>query len=114
MGSKLYVGNLAPTTTGEELQKVFGAFGTVKWADIAVDAESGQSKGFAFVQMSNDEEARRAVYGLRGRQHQGKRLAVSEARTKKTEVKRRPGPGRPPGARPRGVGGPTRDRYRPR
>ena len=108
---KLYVGNLSENTKGADLQKLFAPYGTVKWADIAVDA-AGKSKGFGFVQMDDEMEARRAVAALNGRGFEGQMLKVSES----TPQKKRPKGGGPrtrgssaqggPGGR--GRGGPSR------
>jgi RNA recognition motif-containing protein len=51
MGIKLFVGNLGRTTTSEQLREMFSPYGTVKWADVALDGQSGACRGFRFVQM---------------------------------------------------------------
>jgi RNA recognition motif-containing protein len=80
MGRKLYVGNLSYTTTDESLGRAFAQFGTVESAKVIMDRESGRSKGFGFVEMSNDEEAQSAISGLDGQVVDGRNLRVSEAR----------------------------------
>lgn len=80
MGTKLYVGNLSFRTTGEDLQEYFGQAGTVTSANVITDRESGFSRGFAFVEMSSDEEAASAVTMFNGQELDGRSLVVNEAR----------------------------------
>jgi RNA recognition motif-containing protein len=80
MGRKLYVGNLSYNTTDESLSAAFAQFGTVESARIIMDRETGRSKGFGFVEMSTDDEARSAVEGLDGQSVDGRNVRVSEAR----------------------------------
>lgn len=80
MGRKLYIGNLAYTTTDETLAQVFSQFGTVESAKIIMDRETGRSKGFGFVEMSSDDEAQQAISGMDGQSFEGRNLKVSEAR----------------------------------
>ena len=75
---KLYVGNLTWSATNAELEQLFGQFGTVTSASIMTDRETGRSRGFAFVEMSDGAEA--AVTALNGTQFQGRTLTVNEAR----------------------------------
>ena len=82
MGKRLYVGSLSYNVTGAELQKEFAAFGTVVSADVVMDKETGRSKGFGFVEMGTDEEAKAAVTGLNGKDIGGRAVVVSEARPK--------------------------------
>ncbi|MEA4863545.1 MAG: RNA-binding protein [Victivallaceae bacterium] len=79
---KLYVGNLSFTTSDADLKDAFSAFGTIDSANIIIDRETGRSKGFGFVEMSNDEEAKAAISGLDGKQLGGRALRVNEARPK--------------------------------
>ena len=60
MGKKLYVGNLSYNVSSSDLEQMFAAFGTVQSAQVIEDRESGRSKGFGFVEMGNDDEARSA------------------------------------------------------
>ena len=116
MAAKLYVGNLADKTTAEDLQKIFAVFGTVKWADLATDPGTGRPKGFAFVMMGSDDEARRALAALQGKSHEGKMLKVSQANKKGASHKpKRPAGGPPgrPGGRPRGAPGGSFNRRPP-
>ena len=80
MAKKLYVGNLAFHTTSQELQDLFGQVGTVESAQIIEDRDTGQSKGFAFVEMSTDEEAASAIDQFNGKEVGGRMLKVNEAR----------------------------------
>ena len=89
MGKKLYVGNLGYGVTSSDLEPLFAPFGTVVSAEVIADRESGRSKGFAFVEMSTDEEAQAAIRGLNGQDHEGRPLTVNEARPREE----RPGGG---------------------
>lgn len=89
---KLYVGNLPYSTTGEELQTAFAAFGEVTSANVVQDRDSGRSRGFGFVEMPNADEANAAVQALNGQDFNGRNLVVNEARP------------RPEGGGPRGGG----------
>src|ERR1700722_20144712 len=80
MGKKLYVGNLSYTVDSSELEQLFGAHGTVESAQIISDRDTGQSKGFGFVEMSSDAEAQAAIAGLNGQEHEGRALTVNEAK----------------------------------
>lgn len=80
MGRKLYVGNLPYNISDESLAGVFGQVGTVQSARVIVDRETGRSKGFAFVEMSTDEEAAEAIAKLDGQDCDGRAMRVSEAR----------------------------------
>ena len=80
MGKKLYVGNLAYAMTSSDLEQLFAPFGTVQSAQVIQDRETGRSKGFGFVEMSTDAEAQAAIQGLNEQEHQGRPLAVNEAR----------------------------------
>ena len=82
MGRKLYVGNL-PYETGEaELQDLFGRAGSVESVNVMRDQATGRARGFAFVEMSTDEEAQTAITTLNGTQVGGRNLTVNEARPK--------------------------------
>lgn len=80
MAKKLYVGNLSYQVDSSELQQMFSAFGNVQSAEIITDRDTGQSKGFGFVQMSTDEEADAAMNGLSGQENGGRSLTVNEAK----------------------------------
>jgi RNA recognition motif-containing protein len=80
MSNKLYVGNLAFQTTSQELQALFAQAGTVESASIIEDRDTGRSKGFAFVEMSTEEEAASAIQQFNGKEVGGRMLKVNEAR----------------------------------
>jgi RNA recognition motif-containing protein len=80
MSSKLYVGNLAYSVRDADLQDNFAEFGTVVSAKVMSDRETGQSKGFGFVEMSSASEAQAAISGLHGLSVAGRAIVVNEAR----------------------------------
>ena len=80
LGRKLYVGNLTYGVGNADLEALFAPFGTVQSAQIIMDRESGRSKGFGFVEMGSDHEAKSAIDGLHDREHDGRRLTVNEAK----------------------------------
>lgn len=80
MATKLYVGNLTYDTTSQTLQQLFGEHGEVRSADVIMDRETGRSKGFGFVEMSNDQAAKAAINALNGQDVGGRSLTVNEAR----------------------------------
>jgi len=80
MGKKLYVGSLPYSTNEDELRDMFGACGAVDSVAIILDKFSGKSKGFGFVEMSNDDEADKAINELNGRELGGRTIVVNEAR----------------------------------
>jgi len=82
MVKKLYVGNLAFQTTSQDLQDLFAQAGTVESASVIEDRDTGQSKGFAFVEMSTEEEAAAAIEQFNGKEVAGRALKVNEARPK--------------------------------
>jgi len=79
MSKKLYVGNLAFQTTSQDLQQLFAQAGTVESASVIEDRDTGQSKGFAFVEMSTEEEAAAAIEQFK-KEVAGRALKVNEAR----------------------------------
>jgi RNA recognition motif-containing protein len=80
MATKLFVGSLSWNTTDDSLREFFAAAGTVTSASVIVDRDSGRSKGFGFVEMSSDDEAKAAIEQLNGKELDGRAIAVSEAR----------------------------------
>ena len=80
MSTKLYVGNLAFQTTSEELQQLFAQAGTVESASVVEDRMTGRSRGFAFVEMSNETEAASAIEQFNGKEVGGRALKVNEAK----------------------------------
>jgi RNA recognition motif-containing protein len=80
MGKKLYIGNLPFSVTEQILLDTFSQCGAVESAKIITDRDSGRSKGFGFVEMSNDAESQDAIQKFNGAQYEGRSLVVSEAR----------------------------------
>jgi len=80
MSTKLYVGNLSFNTSTQDLEQMFGEFGTVQSVNIIEDRETGRSRGFAFVEMSSKEEGQRAIEALNGREMDGRNLTINEAK----------------------------------
>ena len=80
MSTKLYVGNLAFQTTSQELEQLFGQAGTVQSASVVEDRDTGRSRGFAFVEMSSQEEATSAIAQFNGKEVGGRALTVNEAK----------------------------------
>lgn len=80
MSMKLYVGNLSFNTSTQELENIFGEIGTVESTNIIEDRETGRSRGFAFVEMSSQEEGQRAISELNGKEVDGRELKVNEAK----------------------------------
>jgi RNA recognition motif-containing protein len=82
MASKLYVGGLPYSMGDDDLAAAFKDYGTVTSATVIKDRDTGQSKGFGFVEMSTDEEAQAAIKGLDNQELSGRRIRVNEARPK--------------------------------
>ena len=80
MGKRLYVGNLSYNVTNSSLEELFAPFGTVSKAEVIQDRDSGRSKGFAFVEMADDNAAQAAIQGLNEKEHDGRALTVNEAK----------------------------------
>ena len=89
----LFVGNLSFQTTESELTSLFEPFGEIARVQLMTDRDTGRSRGFAFVEMANDEDAAKAIAALNGKEVNGRALNVNEARPK------------PEGGGPRGGGG---------
>lgn len=94
--TKLFVGGLSYATTSQDLQNMFATFGSVQSAQVITDKFTNQSKGFGFVEMTNDDEAQAAIKGLDQTEQDGRRLGVSVAKPRED--------------RPRDGGGFNRDR----
>ncbi len=105
---KIYVGNLSYEVTEGDLQQAFEAFGHVDSASLIKDRDSGASKGFGFVEMPNDTEAKAAIEGLNGKDLKGRTLTVNEARPR---PEGRPGGGGAGGGGGRGGRGGGRRPY---
>jgi RNA recognition motif-containing protein len=80
MGKKLFVGNLAFSTTSSDLETLFSESGTCESATVVTDRDTGRSRGFGFVEMSSSTEAEKAIAGLNGRDLGGRQINVSEAK----------------------------------
>ena len=91
MATKLFVGSLSWNTTDDQLKDFFAAVGNVVSANVIFDRETNRSKGFGFVEMSTDEEAKKAVEELNNKELDGRTIVVNEARPREE--------------RPRGGGG---------
>ncbi|UCD30743.1 MAG: RNA-binding protein [Planctomycetota bacterium] len=78
----IYVGNLPFATTEQNLNDLFSEYGSVERATIITDRMTGRSRGFGFVEMSDDSEARSAIEGLNGKDMDGRTIVVNEARAK--------------------------------
>jgi cold-inducible RNA-binding protein len=101
----IYVGNLSYEVKEEELKKEFEAYGQVESVKIIQDNYTGRSKGFGFVEMSNNSEAQSAIDGLKGKELKGRALNINEARPKAEGQGRRSSGGGGGGGGRRGGGG---------
>jgi cold-inducible RNA-binding protein len=104
--TNIFVGNLSYETSQEDLEAAFNEFGAVERVNIVRDRDTGQPRGFAFVEMTNRNEASNAISGLNGRNMNGRDINVNEARPR--EERSGGGGGRPGGGgggRPGGGGG---------
>ena len=93
MSMKLYVGNLAFQTTGEDLQELFAQAGAVESVNVIEDRDTGRSRGFAFVEMSSQEEGQKAIQQFNGQEVGGRALNVNEARPREDRGSNRGGSG---------------------
>ncbi len=80
MATNLFVGSLSWNVTDDQLKDFFAAAGTVASAKVIVDRDSNRSKGFGFVEMGSDEEAKKAIDELNGKELDGRAITVNEAR----------------------------------
>ena len=115
MGNKLYVGNLPYTVRDGDLESAFSQYGAVASAKVMMERDTGRSKGFGFVEMSSEDEARAAIQGMHGQQLGGRDLVVNEARPMEARPPRSGGfgggNGGGYGGGGRGFGGGDRNRY---
>ncbi len=81
---RIYVGNLSFDTTESELESAFQPYGTVDSANLVSDRYSGRSRGFGFVEMSDNSEAEAAIQAMNGKEVQGRSLTVNEARPRES------------------------------
>ena len=79
---KLFVGNIPHSTTEAELRTLFAAHGAVEQVSVVTDRDTGRSRGFAFVEMTDSEEAEKAIAALNGKELGGRALNVNEAKPK--------------------------------
>jgi RNA recognition motif-containing protein len=100
----LFVAKLSSSTTGDDLQELFSAHGEVTSAKVIVDRETGNSKGFGFVEMANDDEAKAAIAAINETELDGKQIVVKEANDRE-ERPRRDSNQRSGGYQSRGGGG---------
>ncbi len=98
----LYVGNMSFQTTESELRSIFEPYGEITRIQVMTDRDTGQARGFAFVELADDEQAAKAITELNGKELDGRALNVNEARPK------------PERSGPRGGGGRGRGGYQPR
>lgn len=77
---KIYVGNFSFQMTEPELRALFEPYGTIESASLATDRDTGRSRGFGFISMTNDDEAEKAMAALNGKDSGGRALTVNEAR----------------------------------
>jgi len=103
--TNIFVGNLSYRTTQDDLHAAFAYYGNVERVSIVTDRDTGQSRGFAFVEMSNQTEAANAISQLNGAELNGRAINVNEARPKPQ------GGGGFGGGRGRGNGGGGRERW---
>jgi RNA recognition motif-containing protein len=96
---KVYLGNLSYSINEEELRQALAPFGTVTSVAIIKDKATGQSKGFGFVEMASDGEAKAAIEGLNGKALKGRTVVVNEARPRPDSGGRPPAPRRQDGAK---------------
>ncbi len=82
MGRKLYVGNLPYSATEQSIREAFSASGTVDSVSLITDRDTGQSKGFGFVEMSSEQEAQAATQAMNGQMLDGRQIKVNEAKPK--------------------------------
>ncbi len=80
MAKKLYVGNLSYSTTDDSMRAAFAQYGEVTSASVVIDKMSGRSRGFGFVEFSNDSDADSAIAAMNGKDLDGRAIVVNEAR----------------------------------
>jgi RNA recognition motif-containing protein len=88
MSTKLFVGSLSYSVNDDQLAAAFAGVGTVVSAKVIIDRETGRSKGFGFVEMSTEDEAKAAVEQVNGKEIEGRAVAVSEARPQENRERR--------------------------
>ncbi|QDU81151.1 RNA recognition motif (RRM, RBD, or RNP domain) [Polystyrenella longa] len=86
--TNIYVGNLAYQTSSSDLESAFGEYGEVVRAQVVSDRDTGRSKGFGFVEMSNSDDAQMAIRNMDGQEVQGRNLKVNLARPREDRPRR--------------------------
>ena len=82
---KIYVGNLSYSTDNDGLRAAFEQFGAVNSAEVVIDRNTNRSRGFGFVEMANDDEAKAAIDGLNSKDLDGRPIKVNEARPRRDD-----------------------------
>jgi RNA recognition motif-containing protein len=80
VGKKIYCGNLSYAVSSSDLESLFAPYGAVRSAEVIMDRDTGQSKGFGFVEMESDADAQTAIEQLNDKPYEGRPLRVNEAR----------------------------------
>jgi len=80
MASKLFIGSLSYNVTSAKLEELFSEYGKIQSAEVIIDRQTGQSKGFGFVEMESSDDAKKAIEGLNGKEVDGRTIVVNEAR----------------------------------
>lgn len=93
MATQLFIGKLSFITTDQSLQALFAKYGKVVSARVATDRDSGKSKGFGFVEMENDDDAKKAIAELDGKTFEERDIVVNVARPKEDRPQRPQGQG---------------------
>jgi RNA recognition motif-containing protein len=82
----IFVGNLSFGSTEDSIRSLFEGYGTVDRVNVVTDRDTGQARGFAFVEMANDGEGQQAIAGLNGRELGGRALTINEAKPKEART----------------------------
>lgn len=88
MATRLFVGSLSWNTNDDQLKEFFSSVGTVNSANVIVDRDTNRSKGFGFVEMDSDDDAKKAIASLNGKELDGRTIIVSEARPRDRDDRR--------------------------
>ncbi len=107
---KLYLGNLPFSASDEDIREAFSAYGTIEDLFIPLDRETNRPRGFAFITLADDEQARKAIEEMDGADLQGRNLRVNEAEERRPQQNRGGGGGGGYGGDRRGGGGRDNDR----
>ncbi len=88
MSKKIYVGNISFKATQEDLKELFSKHGAVESVNVITDPQTGRSKGFGFIEMASEEDAKKAIASLNGTQFLERTLSVAEAKPQETREQR--------------------------